>query len=156
MHGEICVVCGDKQMLFSTVYRWFTKFSSNQESVKDAPYSERTRSAVTKSNINNIKSIIEKDARFTVRQLAQMTNGFIISISSWRKFLRLQRYVIAGSPICSPTSRNVWCICKWHSNCWRSPQKYQKKVFDSLITGDETWVYFYEPKWKVDSRIWAL
>ena len=34
--------------------------------------------------------------------------------------------------------------------------KYQKKVFDSLITGDETWVHFYEPKRKVDNRIWAL
>ena len=34
--------------------------------------------------------------------------------------------------------------------------KYQKKVFDSLITSDESWVHFYEPKRKVDNRIWAL
>ena len=57
---------------FSTVYRRFTKFNSGQESVKDAPYSERPRFAATKNNINKIQSIIEKDARFTVRQLAQM------------------------------------------------------------------------------------
>ena len=49
------VVYGNKQMLFSTVYRWFTKFSSGQESVKDAPYLGRPRSAITKSNINKIK-----------------------------------------------------------------------------------------------------
>ena len=30
----------DKQMSFSTVYRWFTKFSFGQESVKDALYSD--------------------------------------------------------------------------------------------------------------------
>ena len=58
IHDETCVVCGDKQMSFCTVYRWFTKFSSGQESVKNAPYSG-PRSAVTKSNINKIKSIIE-------------------------------------------------------------------------------------------------
>ena len=29
-------------------------------------------------------------------------------------------------------------------------------MFDSFITGDETWVHFYEPKRKVDNRIWAL
>ena len=29
-------------------------------------------------------------------------------------------------------------------------------MFDSLITGDETWITFYEPMWKVDNRIWAL
>ena len=80
MHDEICEGYGDKQMPFCTVYRWFTKFSSGQESVKDARYLGKPRSAVTKkiSNISKIKSIIEKDARFTVRQLAQMTNGFRI------------------------------------------------------------------------------
>ena len=35
-------------------------------------------------------------------------------------------------------------------------QKYPENVFDSLITGDETWVHFYVPKQKVDNRIWAL
>ena len=60
IHDEICVVYEDKQMSFSTVYRWFTKFSSGQESVKDAPYSGRPRSAVTQCNINKIKSIIKK------------------------------------------------------------------------------------------------
>ena len=34
--------------------------------------------------------------------------------------------------------------------------KYQKKVFDSFMSGDETWIHFYEPKWKVDNRRWAL
>ena len=34
--------------------------------------------------------------------------------------------------------------------------KYHKKVFDCLITGDETWFHFYEPKQKIDNRIWAL
>ena len=72
IHDEICVVYADKQMSFSTVYRRFTKFNSGQESVKDAPYSERPRFAVTKYKIYKIQSIIEKDARFTVRQLAQM------------------------------------------------------------------------------------
>ena len=67
-------------MAFSTVYRWFTKFSSGQESVKDGPYSGRPRPAVTRSNINKIKSFVEKDARSTVRQLAQMSNLGLTSV----------------------------------------------------------------------------
>ena len=58
IHDEICVLYWDKQMSFFTVYRWFTNFSSGQKSVLDAPSSGRPRSAVTKSNINKIKSII--------------------------------------------------------------------------------------------------
>ena len=34
--------------------------------------------------------------------------------------------------------------------------KYQKRMFDSLINGNETWDHLYEPKWKGDNRIWAL
>ena len=33
--------------------------------------------------------------------------------------------------------------------------KYSEKAFDIKITGDETWVYYFEPKRKVANRIWA-
>ena len=33
--------------------------------------------------------------------------------------------------------------------------KYSKKAFDNIVTGDETWVYYFEPKRKVANRIWA-
>ena len=33
--------------------------------------------------------------------------------------------------------------------------KYSKKAFDKIVTGDETWVYHFEPKRKVANRIWA-
>ena len=33
--------------------------------------------------------------------------------------------------------------------------KYSKKAFDNIVTGDETWVYHFEPKRKAANRIWA-
>ena len=33
--------------------------------------------------------------------------------------------------------------------------KYSKKAFDNTVIGDETWVYYFEPKRKVANRIWA-
>ena len=33
--------------------------------------------------------------------------------------------------------------------------KYSKKVFDNIVTGDETWLYYFEPKRKVANRVWA-
>ena len=47
-------------MSFFTVYRWFTKFSSGQESVKDAPYSGRPRSTVTKSTLIKLGPLLSK------------------------------------------------------------------------------------------------
>ena len=82
-------------MSFSTVYRRIIKFSSGQETVKDAPYSGRPRSAATKSNINKIKSIIEKNARFTVRQLTQMTNLGLASI----QILKVTKTIFLWNPL---------------------------------------------------------
>ena len=77
-------------MSFSTVCRGFTKLRSGQESFKDAPYSRTPRCAVTKSNINKI--IIEKDAHFTVRQLAQMANlGVAFVHFILKKILKVRR-----------------------------------------------------------------
>ena len=99
IHDEICVVYGDKQMSFCTVYRLFTKFSSSQELVKDAPYSGRPRSAVTKSNISKIKSVIEKDAHFTVRQLAQLTNlGLASAHIILKKILQVTKIIARWIP----------------------------------------------------------
>ena len=33
--------------------------------------------------------------------------------------------------------------------------KYNNRPFANIITGDETWVYFYEPKRKIQNIIWA-
>ena len=32
---------------------------------------------------------------------------------------------------------------------------FDKKKFASVVTGDETWVHFYEPQRKVGNKIWA-
>ena len=32
--------------------------------------------------------------------------------------------------------------------------KYSKKSFNNLVTGDETWVYYFETKCKSSNRVW--
>ena len=33
--------------------------------------------------------------------------------------------------------------------------KYDKKQFANVVTGDETWVHYFEPFRKVSNKIWA-
>ena len=33
--------------------------------------------------------------------------------------------------------------------------KYNNRSFANIITGDETWVHFYEPKRKIQNKTWA-
>jgi hypothetical protein len=38
---------------------------------------------------------------------------------------------------------------------WKQFPKYNNRYFANIITGDETWVHFYEPKRKIYNKIWA-
>ena len=61
----------DLLVCLMTVQRWKKKFESGVASIKNAPKSGRPKSASRKEIISKIKEIIEKDARFTVRDIAR-------------------------------------------------------------------------------------
>ena len=46
-------------------------------------------------------------------------------------------------------------VCNNGKKLLKMYPKYSKKAFNNIVTGDETWVYYFEPKWKVANRIWA-
>ena len=61
-------------MSYRTVCRWVAKFSAGQQQLKDATHQGRPVTTTTKGNIEKICNILKTDARFILRQLAQMTN----------------------------------------------------------------------------------
>ena len=100
---------------------------------KMPPYSGRPRSAVTKSNINKIKSIIEKDARFTVRQLAQMTNLGLASVHFiLKKILKVTKISARWIPHLL-TDEQKRTRVQMAKQLLKKYPKYQKKVFDSCL-----------------------
>ena len=50
------------------------KFSAGQQQLKDAAGPGHPARTTTKGNIEKIRNILKTDVRFTVRQLARMTN----------------------------------------------------------------------------------
>ena len=58
-------------MSYRMVCRWVAKFPRGQQQLKDAAHTGRSATTnTTKGNIEKIHNILQKDARFTVRQLA--------------------------------------------------------------------------------------
>ena len=72
-------------MSYDTVRSWKNKFESGVESIKNAPKSGRPKFASRKEIVSKIKEIIEGDARFTVRDIAQKVG---ISLSTVHLFLK--------------------------------------------------------------------
>ena len=94
---ELSTAYGPSCVSYDTVRRWKKKF----ESIKNAPKSDRTKSASRKEIVSKIKEIIEGDARFTVRDIARKV---VISLSTftlfWRSIWKSERFLLDGCHIC--------------------------------------------------------
>ena len=155
IHREVCDIYGKGQMSYMTICRWVARFKSGHQQLKDAAHTGRPATTTTKHNIELIRQILEKDARYTVRQLAKMTGLSLARIHCiLKKHLKLGKINARWIPHLLTDDQKRSRVDKAKSLLKKYP-KYSKKAFDNLVTGDETWVYFFEPKRKCSNRIWA-
>ena len=152
---EISTAFGPSCVSFDTVRRWKKKIESGVESIKNAPKSGRPKSAFRKEIVSKIKEIIEGDARFTVRDIARKVG---ISLSTvhliLKKHLKVRKISARWVPHLLTDEQKRQRV-KVTKKLLQMFPKYDKKQFASVVTGDETWVHYFEPVRKVSNKIWA-
>ena len=152
---EISTAFGPSCVSYDTVRRWKKKFESGVESIKNAPKSGRPKSASRKEIVSKIKEIIEGDTRFTVRDIARKVG---ISLSTvhliLKKHLKVRKISARWVPhlLTDEQKRQRVKVAK---KLLQMFPKYDKKQFAIVVTGDETWVHYFEPVRKVSNKIWA-
>ena len=152
---EISTAFGPSCVSYDTVRRWKKKFESGVESIKNAPKSGRPKSASRKEIVSKIKEIIEGDARFTVCDIARKVG---ISLSTvhliLKKHLKVRKISARWVPhlLTDEQKRQRVKVAK---KLLQMFPKYDKKQFANVVTGDETWVHYFEPVRKVSNKIWA-
>ena len=152
---EISTAFGPSCVSYDTVRRWKKKFESGVESIKNAPKSGRPKSASRKEIVSKIKEIIEGDARFTVRDIARKVG---ISLSTVHLILKKHlkyRKISARWVLHLLTDEQKRQRVKVAKKLFQMFPKYDKKQFANVVTGDETWVHYFEPFRKVSNKIWA-
>jgi len=155
IHREVCDIYGQGQMSYMTICRWVARFKSGHQQLKDAAHTGRPATTTTKHNIERIRQILEKDARYTVRQLARMTSWPLAHVHCILKNdLQVRKinarwipHLLNDDQKRSRVERAKYLLKKY--------PKCNKKTFDNLVTGDETWVYFFETKRKCSNQFWA-
>ena len=131
------------------------KFESGVESIKNAPKSSRPKSASRKEIVSKIKEIIEGDARFTVHDIARKVG---ISLSTvhliLKKHLKVRKISARWVPhlLTDEQKRQRVKVAK---KLLQMFPKFDKKQFANVVTGDETWVHYFEPVRKISNKIWA-
>lgn len=144
---------GDAAVSQSVVYEWVKRFKEGQTSLRDNARSGRPSTSRNESNVNLIREKIYQDRRLTVRELATETGlsqGSVHSILT--EDLRMRRVVAKFVPklLTVDQKANRVRICTE----WKEFQEADSDFIHSIITGDESWVYGYDPETKLQSSQW--
>ena len=142
-------------MSYDTVRSWKNNFESGVDSIKNVPKSGRPKFASRKEIVSKIKEIIEGDARFTVRDIARKVGIPLSTIHLiLKKHLKVQKIFARWVPHLLTDEQNRQRV-KVAKKMLQMFKTCDKKQFANVVTGDENWVYYFEPVRKFSNKIWA-
>jgi histone-lysine N-methyltransferase SETMAR len=124
-------------------------------SIENDTKSGRKVSISTKLAEARIQELLLEDARYTVRELAKLTGVSSSTVHFiLKKQLKVRKITARWIPHLLTVEQKrsrVQCARK----ILKMAQKMEKNNFSDLVTGDETWIYFYEPHRKMSNKVWA-
>lgn len=140
----------------TTVYFWFGEFKRGRVSLEDTARSGRPTDVTTSEMILRVRKIVEEDRNVTYTEIQQALNigsGTVKTIL--HEHLGLRKLSCRWIPHLL-TSEQKSARVDW---CRFMLQKYEeghsRRVSD-IVTGDETWLYNYEPETKTQSTVWVF
>lgn len=133
---------GEQAMSKTQVYEWHKMFKDGREGVEDEPHQRRPKTSTDEHHVAQIKEMVLGNRRLTTREIADavgISNGSVNTIL--RKVLGLRK--VKSRLV--PKMLNFMEKQRRIDVCETMLSDYQDKM-KRIITGDETWVYAYDPE----------
>lgn len=154
IHEEMVAVYKDSAPSLSTIQKWASVFKRGRESIEDDPRSGGPVNATSEENVKKVEKLVLEDARIRVKMLAEMTNLSVGTIHNiLHDHLNLSKVSARWVPRMLTALQKqvrVECAKEFLELCGDD----SSKIFDRLVTGDETWVHHYDPESKQESMQW--
>src|SRR5215469_1542251 len=147
-------VYGKASPSYSTVKEWAKQFRLGRESVEDEPREDRPMEVVTEENIRRIEEELLSDRWLKLKKISvrlEISKTTVIRII--HEHLHMKKVSARWVP------KLLSSIQKEHrSTCCQKILELcrgnQKQVLESIVTGDETMVLYYDPSSKRESMEW--
>lgn len=152
---RLTLAFGDEKPSRATIYRWFAEFKRGRVTVTDEPREAKPKTAVTSDNIARVQRMITEDPHCTYSAI-QTTLG----IGS-----------AAVSKILHEELRMRKIVCRWVPHQLTEFQKSERvrisketlnllengghRIISKIVTGDETYIPFYDTLTRQESRVWV-
>lgn len=140
----------------ATVFRWFSEFKRGKTNLEDDHRSGRPQTAVTAENVWTTEMMVREDPRITYSDIEK-----ILGVSSGSVNIILHQHLGVRKLCCrwiprllSDTEKQArvdWC----REMRLRFENGTSRRVSE-IITGDETWIYQYDPENKRQSSVWVF
>lgn len=145
---------GDSCVSRATVYNWYAEFNRDRDHFEDEPRVGRPRTAVTSENIEAVRQLVNIDPHITYQQIQDTLQiGSAATESILHDYLGLRkitcRWVAHFLTDAQKQDRVNYCLAMLE----KFDDGRSKRVFD-IITGDESWFYYYDPETKRQSQVW--
>lgn len=150
----ITSVYGDSSLSRTQCYEWFRRFKNGRESTEDNHRSGRPSTSTDASHVRQIDELVHSNRRLTVREMSVDCD---ISFGSCQNILTehlgMRRIAAKFVPrlLTQEQKDNRVTICQELLDRANEEEDFMETV----VTGDETWVFGYDVETKVQSSQWT-
>lgn len=155
IHKIIRDVLGESAPSFTTVSKWTSEFKRGRQSIEDDPRSGRPSTSVNFEMVDKVHDMVLTDRRVKVREIAEalkISSGSVYTMLS--DVLGMSKLSSRWVPrmLTPDQKRNRVQTSK---ECLALLQRNKQDFWRRLVTTDETWLHYYEPERKEQSKQWT-
>lgn len=154
MEKDLLAVYGEEAMKPRTIRKWTERFREGRDSVTDDQRSGRPVTASGDEAVVNIEAFLRDHPKATCRNMEEQLG---LSKSS---VFRILKEKLHYSKLCARwvphmlTEMNKECRLLFCSNLLNMMDNNAESFMQRIITGDETWLYAFDPEPKMQAREW--
>ena len=144
---------GDDALSRTRVFEWYKMFKEGREVVEDEHRAGRPTTARTDGQVAKVKQVLDADRRSTIALISEETG---LSVGTVHTIVTED---LAMRKVCAKMVPKVLSEEQKQSRVEISQEivdciKEDEHFMDNVITGDETWIFQYDPETKRQSAEW--
>lgn len=140
----------------ATVFNWFAEFKRGRQKLKDEAHTGRIPHASTMENTAAVQAMVNADRRVTYLEIERSIGISATTISTiLHKHLGLSKRCCRWIPH-HLTNDQKEARVTWSRDMLEKFNGGVAKSVYNIVTGDESWIYQYDPETKQQSSVWCL
>ena len=154
IQGELADVYGSTAPYYAQVKFWVGEFKRSRTSLEDEARSGRPVDAADEEMCKKVRDLVYSDRRIQVEEIAQalcISHGSVSTILHDRLDMRKLTARLVPKSLSDEQMATRASVCSVLLKRFRSKDDFLLR----LVTVDETWVHYYEPENKAQSRQWV-